>query len=89
MRGIPGDEGDRAIVSAIVHLGRALPLSAVAAGVETRSQHEALQSMACDYFQGFLCSAALPADDFSVLLSEATLLPPVPRSQAASPFHSM
>ncbi len=89
VRGIPGDEGDRAIVSAIVHLGRALHLSVVAEGVETRAQREALQSMACDYFQGFLCSAALPADDFSVLLSEATLRPPVPRSQAASPFQSM
>ncbi len=89
VRGIPGDEGDSAIVSAIVHLGKALHLSVVAEGVETRAQREALQAMACDFYQGYLCSAALPADDFSVLLSEATLRPPVPRSQAVSPFQSM
>jgi len=83
VRGIPGDEGDRAIVSAIVHLGRALHLSVVAEGVETAAQRQALQAMACDFYQGYLCSAALPSDDMTLLLSESTLRPPVPPAQTS------
>jgi len=75
VRGVPEDAGDCAIVSAVVHLGRALHLRVVAEGVETAAQRDALQSMACDGYQGFLCSAALPADAFAVLLTEASLSP--------------
>lgn len=75
VRGVPGSQGDCAIVSAIVHLGRALQLRVVAEGVETATQRGALQAMDCDVYQGYLCSPALPADDFSVLLSESALRP--------------
>jgi len=70
VRGLPDHDGDRAIVSAIVHLGRALQLRVVAEGVETEAQHGVLQQMRCDVYQGYLCSPALPAEAFGRLLSE-------------------
>ena len=39
--------------------------------------------MACDFYQGYLCSAALPSDDMTLLLSESTLRPPVPPAQTS------
>ncbi len=64
IRGLPADEGDSAIVSAIVHLGNALKLCVVAEGVETAAQRKALQTMNCAYFQGYLCSPAIPPERF-------------------------
>ena len=59
--GLPADEGDSAIVQAVVSMGRALGFSVVAEGVETQAQRLALQNMGCEYYQGFLCAPALPA----------------------------
>lgn len=59
--GLPGDEGDRAIVQAVVSMGQALGISVVAEGVETQAQRQVLQGMGCEYYQGFLCAPALPA----------------------------
>ena len=69
VRGLPDDEGDHAIVSAIVYLGRSLRLCVVAEGVETPEQRSALQQMQCDQYQGYLCSPALPASDFARMLA--------------------
>lgn len=63
--GLPDDEGDCAIVSATIAMARALKLKVVAEGVETAAQRDYLASVGCDAFQGFLCSAALPADEFA------------------------
>lgn len=80
VRGLPDDEGDHAIVSAIVYLGRSLHLCVVAEGVETPEQRATLQQMQCDQYQGYLCSPALPASDFACLLagqgSGAAVTPP-------------
>ena len=62
--GLPSDEGDSAIVQAVVSMGRALGFSVVAEGVETREQRLALQAMGCEYYQGFLCAPGLPAAEF-------------------------
>jgi diguanylate cyclase (GGDEF)-like protein/PAS domain S-box-containing protein len=69
VRGLPDDEGDRAIVSAIVHLGQALKLQVVAEGVESEAQRTSLQALQCSHFQGYLCSAALAPADFAQWLS--------------------
>jgi diguanylate cyclase (GGDEF)-like protein/PAS domain S-box-containing protein len=82
VRGLPGDGGDSAIVSAIVHLGQALKLTVVAEGVETAEQRSSLQTMHCSHFQGFLCAPAMPAAQFEEWL--ASVQPP-----ALSPFQSM
>lgn len=68
VRGLPDDEGDRAIVSAIIGMGRALHIEVVAEGVETSTQRVVLQQMQCGHFQGFLCAPGLPAEDFRQLL---------------------
>lgn len=62
--GLPGDESDRAIVSATVAMARALKLDVVAEGVETQDQMDCLRELGCAAYQGFLCTAALPAPAF-------------------------
>lgn len=71
VRGLPDDEGDTAIVSAIVHLGQALKFTVVAEGVETQAQHRSLQAMQCSHFQGYLCAPAMAAPDFERWLATA------------------
>ena len=68
VRGLPEDEGDRAIVGAVISMGHALRIEVVAEGVETLSQKELLQQMGCDQFQGFLCAPGLTPEDLGELL---------------------
>ncbi|MFN7154304.1 MAG: EAL domain-containing protein [Acidovorax sp.] len=70
VRGLPDDDGDRAIVSAIISIGRAMHIEVVAEGVETETQQAVLQTMHCDHYQGFLCAPGLPAEQFRALLSK-------------------
>jgi EAL domain-containing protein (putative c-di-GMP-specific phosphodiesterase class I) len=49
-------------------MGRALSLTVVAEGVETKEQAEYLREQACDEFQGFYFSKAVTASEFSELL---------------------
>ena len=63
VKGLPDDENDRAIVSAIVQMGHALKLTTVAEGVESEAQREMLQSLHCDQYQGFLCAPGVPPDE--------------------------
>ncbi|MFT3815041.1 MAG: EAL domain-containing protein [Acidovorax sp.] len=70
VRGLPHDEGDRAIVGAIVHMGRALRIEVVAEGVETDVQRAALEELDCHQYQGFLCAPGLPPQDFRELLAQ-------------------
>ncbi|KAF1049211.1 MAG: putative signaling protein [Xylophilus sp.] len=67
VRGLPGDEGDSAIVNAVISIGRALRLEVVAEGVETAGQRAALEGMGCDHFQGFLCAPGMPVAEFDTL----------------------
>ena len=63
------------IVRAMVSLAHSLNLKVVAEGVETPEQLELLQQLRCDQYQGFLFSAALPADGFAALLSRPDTCP--------------
>jgi len=54
----------RTILHAIVTMAHALDLNVVAEGVESWRQLASLQKLGCDEVQGFLFSAALPADVF-------------------------
>ncbi|MDK1314212.1 EAL domain-containing protein [Pseudoalteromonas ardens] len=60
IRDLPEDEEDRALVSAIISMAGQLNLTVIAEGVETQAQLAFLQSLGCDYTQGFL--HAKPAD---------------------------
>jgi EAL domain-containing protein (putative c-di-GMP-specific phosphodiesterase class I) len=51
-------------VRALVVLGHSLGMRVVAEGVETEAQRTALQALHCDSYQGFLCSPALPPQEF-------------------------
>lgn len=68
VRGLPSDEGDQAIVGAIISLGLALGVEIVAEGVETPEQLTAIHRMQGHYFQGFLCAPGLPREQFSECL---------------------
>ncbi|WP_311221583.1 MULTISPECIES: EAL domain-containing protein [unclassified Acidovorax] len=69
VRGLPDDEGDRAIVSAITSMGRAMHIEVIAEGVETLAQRAALEQMGCQHFQGFLCAPGLPAPELRALIA--------------------
>ena len=74
VRGLPHDAGDRAIVSAIISLGKALGTEVVAEGVETSEQRDCLRDLHCHFFQGFLCSPALPGDAFGARMRDQGVL---------------
>lgn len=67
---IEHDPRDRAIVSAMVAMSRALGLRVIAEGVETAGQLAILQGEGCDLFQGFLRSGPISAQDFAVLAAQ-------------------
>ena len=65
---IPGDSNDTAIVLAVVAMAKTLGLKVVAEGVENAIQLETLRACACDEYQGFHFSKAVPVDAFLLLL---------------------
>lgn len=52
----------RAVVAAMIDLGRTLDLAVIAEGIETAAQEAALIGLGCRHGQGFLYGAAMPAD---------------------------
>jgi len=67
--GIGENEGDGAIVEAVVRLGRALGMEIIAEGVEKREQAEFLTTIGCQTAQGFFYSPALPAEDVAAFIA--------------------
>lgn len=59
VKGLPHDESDAGIVTAIVQMARALGLRVIAEGVEGESQRQFLLRAGCDECQGFLYAPAL------------------------------
>lgn len=64
VRDIETNADDRAIVKSIISMASALRIKTVAEGVETLAQKQILSELNCDYFQGFLTSKPLSADQF-------------------------
>ena len=58
--GLGLDTGDGAIVGSCIDLAHAVGIRAVAEGVETSGQAQALQDMGCDLAQGYLFARPLP-----------------------------
>jgi diguanylate cyclase (GGDEF)-like protein/PAS domain S-box-containing protein len=77
--GIDRNPQDRAIVRAVIDLAHSLDLYAVAEGVETTGQLQALQTMGCDLAQGYLWSPAVPAHELDELLRQDVM----PQASAA------
>ena len=60
----------KAVVEAVVTLARALGLSTVGEGIETRAQADALREIGCTYGQGYLFSRPLPAHELDLFLRQ-------------------
>jgi EAL domain-containing protein (putative c-di-GMP-specific phosphodiesterase class I) len=61
---------DKAIIQAIVDLGRALSLTVTAEGIETAEHLALLQAVRCDEGQGYFLSLPISADDFYKLIAK-------------------
>jgi diguanylate cyclase (GGDEF)-like protein/PAS domain S-box-containing protein len=68
--GMGNDPACRSIVLAIVTLAHALKMKVIAEGVETPQQQAFLQSINCDYAQGFLFSRPLNPDQIVNFLQQ-------------------
>jgi two-component system CheB/CheR fusion protein len=66
--GIANEADDQAIATAVIGIARAMGIKAVAEGVETLQQREALISRKCELAQGFLLHKPLAFGDFAELL---------------------
>jgi diguanylate cyclase (GGDEF)-like protein len=87
---LPHDSEDRAIVQAIISMGKALGLTVIAEGVETTDQATFLREHDCDEMQGYLFSRPVPAEAMPDLLQANSLVSPplqppapIPRSARA------
>lgn len=72
VQGMAVDEGDLAIVSAVVDLARHFNMSVVAEGVESEMTLSLLTEIGCDVAQGFYFSRPLPPDRFAAWLTAQT-----------------
>ena len=68
-------QSGRAVVQAILGLGRALGLSVTAEGVETIGQLAALTIDQCSEVQGFLLAKPMPGGHIAALLAQAGAVP--------------
>jgi diguanylate cyclase (GGDEF)-like protein/PAS domain S-box-containing protein len=69
VRDLNSDPNDKAIVAAIIAMGRVLNLQLIAEGVETKVQEHSLLSLDCEVMQGYLFSPPLPVYEATSLLS--------------------
>ncbi|WP_161599295.1 putative bifunctional diguanylate cyclase/phosphodiesterase [Reinekea blandensis] len=61
------------IVEAVMAMSESLRLNVVAEGVETREQLHYLESLGCDYAQGYIISRPLPASEVLTLIRHSNL----------------
>jgi EAL domain-containing protein (putative c-di-GMP-specific phosphodiesterase class I) len=71
VQGLGKNDGDTAIVAAVVRLAHTLGLSAIAEGVELHQQLPMLQELGCEVAQGFLFSPPVAASELAVALATA------------------
>ncbi|GMQ46819.1 bifunctional diguanylate cyclase/phosphodiesterase [Vibrio sp. 10N] len=62
------NKADRELVTAIVAMAKALNLTVVAEGIEEQWHTDFLNSIHCEFGQGFFYSRPVPADEFEQLL---------------------
>ena len=72
IRDVAKSPGDKALTEAIIAMGRALSLTVVAQGIETKAQADYLRRRDCDEFQGFYFYKPVPASEVPDLLRSQT-----------------
>ncbi len=65
---LTADRNDAAIVKATIAIARALNLTVLAEGVETKRHFDILKSMGCDVIQGYLFSRPQPPEEMEKML---------------------
>jgi len=65
---LPTDNGNAAIVQAVVTLAHHLNMSVIGEGVQTSGELQRLRELGCDEYQGYFCSKPVPADAFAALV---------------------
>jgi diguanylate cyclase (GGDEF)-like protein len=68
VQGIDSDPSDKAIVEAIIQLGRALDLGVIAEGIECGETIDKLLELGCHRGQGYLMSVPMSADELAPVL---------------------
>ena len=76
--GLPDDQEDVAVTSAILSLARDLGLEVVAEGVETDQQRRYLIERHCDILQGYLFARPLPVEALEAAFAEVLIRPARP-----------
>jgi c-di-GMP-specific phosphodiesterase len=71
VRTMSSNEGSAKIVKSVVTLGQDLNMEVIAEGVENAMMAQHLQSLGCDYGQGFGYAPALSAQEAEVYLNES------------------
>ncbi len=69
VRDIETDEGDRALATAVMGIGRSLGQTVVAEGVETLEQHQFLLQAGCPVAQGYYYARPMAAADIEAWLA--------------------
>lgn len=65
---LPNDHENKVLVQAIIAMAHGLGLEVVAEGVESEAQWRFLQSLKCDYAQGYFFGKPMPKKDFEAYL---------------------
>ena len=82
--GLDEDRSTMAIVRAMISMAKALGMTVIAEGVETPHQAQVLAKLGCDSLQGFLFSAAVPAQKFEAMLQAGRVEPRRPTAFSLS-----
>ena len=67
--GLKSDNTSRFIIRAVIDLAHALRMAVVAEGVETDEQYQAIQTLDCDAYQGYLFARPAPAEHLTSMLA--------------------
>jgi diguanylate cyclase (GGDEF)-like protein/hemerythrin-like metal-binding protein/PAS domain S-box-containing protein len=67
------DANDQAIVKTIIAMAQSLNMNVIAEGVESQQQFDYLDSLGCEFFQGYLLGRPEPADIFETQMTLANV----------------